>query len=123
VLVLLTDVVKLAVSVVLVLNLVAHLISVLIEHAVVLAEFVGNVLVHLVQVGPSFLGLTVARLLERLAAVEPVSFVTDHAVVLVSSVLVLFGVLLGGVVLNVLMVDLCLSVCKDVVRLFLLASL
>lgn len=121
--VLLANFVELTERICLVLNLVTHFASVVVEHLSVLAEFVLNVLVHLVKVGPCLLGLTVARFLERLAAVEPFGFVADHAVVLVSSVLVHFLVLFSGIVLYVLVVNSRLSVSLNVISLFLLASL
>lgn len=78
-------------------NLGAHFVSVLLKSILVLAILITDVVVHLIQVGPGFLGLAIAGLLKRLASVEPVSLITDHPVVLVGGVLVHLVILVSGV--------------------------
>jgi len=122
VLALLAKLVEFIVGVVLVVDLLLHFISVLVKLALVLVVFVADVLVHLVEVGPGFLGLAIARLLQRLAPVQPVRFVTHHAVVLIRRVLIHLVFLVGGVRLDFFVVGLAGSVRNVVVLLLLLAG-
>jgi len=105
-----------------VVNLGANLVCVLLKPVIVLRVLIGDVVVHLIQVGPGFLGLTIAGLLQGLASIEPVGLIADHPVVLIGGVLVHLIVLFSGERLDVLMVSATSFVSYVVVAFLLLAS-
>jgi hypothetical protein len=103
-------------------NLGAYFVSVFLKSVLVLAVLIADILVHLIQVGPGFLGLAIAGLLKRLASVEPVGLITDHPVVLVGGVLVHLVILVSSVLLDIFMVSLASCISDIIVLLLLLAG-